>query len=140
MRILGHPLHPPLVHLPIAAWLLTPLSDAAAWGTADPFFARAALWLTGVGLAAALLAAAAGLIDLASARLGGRPLRLAGLHVGVMGSAMAVAGLGLPARLAATSLEPGWAQAAGVVAALLVLVGGWLGGELVHGCGVGRRR
>jgi len=50
MRLFGHPLHPALVHFPIAAWLFAPLADAAWWLTADAFFARVALWLTGLGL------------------------------------------------------------------------------------------
>jgi uncharacterized membrane protein len=142
MRFLGHPLHPPLVHLPFASWLLTPLADAAAFVTGDAFFARAALWLTGVGLAAALAAATAGLVDVATTKLDDASVRIVGAHATIMATATTLAGFGLLGRLnpaALPALDPWWPAAVGVATALLALAGAWFGGELVHGRGVGRR-
>jgi uncharacterized membrane protein len=61
--IAGHPLHPMLVGFPIAFFVATLASDLIFWGTGNPFWAAASLWLLGAGLIMAALAAVAGLID-----------------------------------------------------------------------------
>ncbi len=142
MRVLGHPLHPPLAHVPLATWLLTPLADAAAFATGDAFFVRAATWLTGVGLAGALAAAAAGLADLGSTRLDKPTVRVVERHAMVMASAIMLAVFGLLGRIDAGSAArdpPAWPAAVGAATAMLALVGAWFGGELVYSRGVGRR-
>ena len=48
--IAGHPVHPMLIPFPIAFFVFAFLCDLAFWGTADAFWATAALWLLGVGL------------------------------------------------------------------------------------------
>jgi uncharacterized membrane protein len=62
--IAGHPLHPMLIPFPVACFVLTLVSDLAFWKGGDPFWATASMWLLGVGLIMAALAAVAGLIDL----------------------------------------------------------------------------
>jgi uncharacterized membrane protein len=62
--IAGHPLHPMLIPFPVACFVLAFVSDLAFWKSGDPFWATASLWLLGVGLIGAALAAVAGLIDL----------------------------------------------------------------------------
>ena len=63
-RFLRHPLHPMLVHLPVALWPLSLVSDILYMSTDDPFFARASFYLIGVGIVVALLAAATGAAEL----------------------------------------------------------------------------
>lgn len=60
----GHPLHPMIIHFPVAALIGLVATDTAYWMTADPFWARAGLWLAGVGAIGGWVASAAGLIDL----------------------------------------------------------------------------
>jgi len=62
-KIAGHPLHPMLIPFPVACFVLTLVSDVAFSKTSNPFWASASLWLLGVGLIMAALAAVAGLID-----------------------------------------------------------------------------
>lgn len=62
-QVAGHPIHPMLIPFPIACFVLTFVSDLASWKTSTEFWASASLWLLGVGLIMAALAAVAGLID-----------------------------------------------------------------------------
>src|SRR5215216_924893 len=61
--IVGHPIHPILVPLPIGFLVGALLSDLAFARTEDEFWARAALWLILAGFIAGALAAVFGLID-----------------------------------------------------------------------------
>jgi len=62
--IAGHPVHPMLIHFPVAALIGLVGADAAYLYTADPFWARAGLWLAGVGALGGWVASVAGLVDL----------------------------------------------------------------------------
>lgn len=61
--IAGHPIHPMLIPFPIACFVLAFVSDLAFWRTASEFWANASLWLLGIGIIMAALAAVIGLID-----------------------------------------------------------------------------
>jgi uncharacterized membrane protein len=61
--IAGHPLHPMLIPFPIAFFVFAFIGDLAFWRTGNAFWAMASLWLLGVGLIMAALAAVFGLID-----------------------------------------------------------------------------
>lgn len=60
----GHPLHPMVIHFPVAALIGLLGTDAAYWLTSDAFWARAGLWLAGVGAIGGWIASIAGLVDL----------------------------------------------------------------------------
>jgi len=62
-NVMGHPVHPILITLPIGLFTGVLLCDLVFWGTANNAFATAGLWLLGAGLVGAALAAVAGLID-----------------------------------------------------------------------------
>ena len=47
--IAGHPLHPMMIHFPVAALLGLVAADAGFLWTGDLFWQRAALWLAGIG-------------------------------------------------------------------------------------------
>jgi nitrite reductase/ring-hydroxylating ferredoxin subunit/uncharacterized membrane protein len=61
--LLGHPLHPVLKDVPVGAWTFTVIFDLAGLLFKVPSFGLAASVTTGVGIAGALGAAAAGLMD-----------------------------------------------------------------------------
>ncbi|MBN3910514.1 MAG: DUF2231 domain-containing protein [Nostoc sp. NMS1] len=63
VAIAGHPLHPLSVIFPIAFLAAALGSDIGYWLTGDFFWARASLWLIGLGLSGGLLASAIGLSD-----------------------------------------------------------------------------
>lgn len=62
-NLMGHPLHPILITLPIGLFVATFLFDLVFWRTGNEAFATGALWLLGAGLVGAALAAVAGLTD-----------------------------------------------------------------------------
>jgi uncharacterized membrane protein len=62
-QVAGHPIHPMLIPFPVACFVLTFVCDLAFWNTSSDFWASASLWLLGVGLIMAALAAVAGVID-----------------------------------------------------------------------------
>lgn len=64
IKIFGHPLHPGLIHFPVAALIGLIAADLAFVFSDDPFWARASVWLAGVGAIGGWLASAAGLMDL----------------------------------------------------------------------------
>ncbi len=84
-QIAGHPIHPMLIPFPIACFVLAFLSDLAFWRTSTDFWANASLWLLGIGLIMAALAAAMGLTDaLGDVQI--RNLSDAWLHAGTAAS------------------------------------------------------
>lgn len=64
MALFGHPIHPMLIHFPVAALLGLIGADAAYLITGDPFWARAALWLAGAGALGGWVSGTIGLLDL----------------------------------------------------------------------------
>lgn len=68
MSIRGHPIHPMLVHFPVAALLGLIATDGAFLYTQDFFWARASLWLAGVGAVGGWISGLVGFIDLVSVR------------------------------------------------------------------------
>ena len=73
-NVMGHPIHPILITIPIGFFVATFLFDLVFWQTGDQAFATGALWLLGAGLIGAALAAVTGLIDF----LGDPRIRAAG--------------------------------------------------------------
>ncbi|WP_313621888.1 DUF2231 domain-containing protein [Achromobacter sp.] len=133
-----HPLHPALVHFPVACWSLAVAADfAGLW-----FGEAAWRWsggLLAVGCGMAVLAMLAGMLEL-SRIPDGPALRVAYWHMGVMLVAATLFTLRLVLRLEQwRPLEPDavslMLDAAGFVC---LAAGGWLGGALVYRYGVGR--
>lgn len=136
--MMRHPLHPALVHFPIACWTLSVITDLASL-----YFGETAWqWSTGllsIGCGTALLAMMAGLMEL-SRIPEGPALRDTWLHMGAMSVALACFSARLLLRLdQLQALPPNVLSlvldAAGFIA---LSIGGWLGGRLVYEHGVGR--
>lgn len=134
-----HPLHPALVHFPIACWTLAVTADFASLHFGEAAWRWSAGLLT-IGCAAAVAAMLAGLLELTRIPEG-PAMRVAYLHMG----AMLAASLLFASRLL-LGLEHLQPVAPKTLALLLdaggfafLAVGGWLGGKLVYGYGVGRR-
>jgi uncharacterized membrane protein len=128
--IAGHPLHPTFVPLPIGAFALALGSDVAYAATRDPFFARASRLLLGAGIASGAAAGLLGAIDFTS-RKQTREHGEAWAHAGGNIAAMALSGVNLALRSRGGSVLPA-GLAMSVVTGLLLLVTGWLGGELSY--------
>lgn len=138
LRLAGHPLHPMLVHFPVALWTLSVAADAGGLVTDGEAWWSASFACQALGLLAALPAMAAGALDFTSLPRGHPGLDTAVAHLMAMGTAwllfLASAMLrGLPGAGAAPLL----AILAGCAGFLAMAVGGWLGGRLVYHFRVG---
>lgn len=135
----GHPLHPIFVTIPIGAWVASLVFDVASLWAEDPqVFATGARWLIGIGIVAAVLAAVFGLLDLVAIPRGTRAFRTGLVHMGLNLTVVVLFAAGLVLRLgpfdeAPVPLPP---LLVTIVALLLLLVSGWLGGKLAYTYGV----
>ncbi|MGN6671514.1 MAG: DUF2231 domain-containing protein [Candidatus Nucleicultricaceae bacterium] len=134
-----HPLHPALVHFPIACWTLAVISDFSGLY----FGAMAWSWsggLLAVGCIMAVIAMLAGLLEFTHVPEG-PAMRDVYLHMGFMFVSFMLFATRLFLRLDHLQpLEPNTLSLLIDLAGLITLmVGGWFGGRLVYGHGVGRK-
>lgn len=136
-----HPVHPMLVHAPLACWILVPICDALALAMGRDVFWQTGALLSAFGAAAGAVAATFGALDLPRARE--RAAKLARVHATLMGSAWLLSAASLAGRIdgayAAVTPAPLWTVVTSALALLIALAGAWCGGEMVYGRGVGVR-
>jgi uncharacterized membrane protein len=134
-QIAGHPLHPMLVQFPIVCFILTFIFDIF-YTRGDTGIASYSIWVLGIGLVMAALAAVAGLTDfLGDKRIQGADAvkhMLANVTAVVLELVNLIMRWGKPDFIASTGV-----YLSGIVVLILVY-SGWLGGRLVyiHGIGV----
>lgn len=138
--IAGHPIHPILVTVPIGLWVFSLVSDIIfAAGLGGPVWHDVAFYTMAGGVVGALLAAIPGLVDFLSLR-DGNAKKIGAFHMILNLTLVALYALNLYLRLnsAPKATLP---LALSVVSVVLLLVSGWLGGELVfrYGTGVATR-
>ena len=141
---LGHPLHPALVHLPMALWpaaLLFDLLSRTGLGGPVPF--QVAYYALMAGLVVALVAAVTGLADWADIKPDKPAKKLGLVHMvlNLVVTALIALNLYFRAQLpASTEVVPLALIGLTLAANLLLLVSGYLGGRLVyeHGISVAR--
>jgi uncharacterized membrane protein len=132
LRVFGLPLHPFLVHFPIAMWLVVPFLDLAALSAdPDPWW-RVSLVATLVGVVIGAIAMATGLLEYLQPSLAGIDMRLAARH----GVRTTLAWCVFTAKLVAASLLSAGSGSMGLCL-LLDLVGC---GLLVQGVYFGTRQ
>ena len=137
MSIAGHPIHPMLIHFPVAALLGLIATDLAYVLTTDPFWARASLWLAGVGALGGWVSGSAGLIDLmAVPRI--RRLVTAWCHALLAVMLLSLASLNWLLRYgdAAGQILP-WGLYLSLLTGGLIGLTSYLGGRLVYDFAVG---
>ena len=130
VAIAGHPLHPVLVLFPVAFLVGAAGTDIGYWLTSDPFWARASVWLIGVGFAAGILAAITGFLDFFKVKRV-RDRSAGWLHMGGNVAVMVLSLINLVLRQG-NPAEPivYTGLAISVVVATLLGITGWFGGEL----------
>jgi uncharacterized membrane protein len=133
----GHPIHPTLVHFPVALLLSAVLSDAAFIYTGDYFWARGSIWLIGIGALGGWVAGLVGLIEL----LLTRPIRhlITGWNHGILAVMMlSLASFNWMIRLEdiVLLLNP-WGLYMSLLTAAMILVTSVHGGHLVYEHAVG---
>lgn len=117
----GHAAHPMLVQVPIGAWV------SAGWLDCLPGTESSAAVLTGVGIATAVPALAAGLVDYGG--LSPQDRRIAVFHVAANAISLACQVASLRDRMTGRLRRGQWIGLAGT---LTLAVGGVLGGHLAH--------
>jgi nitrite reductase/ring-hydroxylating ferredoxin subunit/uncharacterized membrane protein len=139
------PIHPALVHLPVALLPLSLLLDIGSWIFPDqPYLVRSAFFALVSGIVTGLIAAVFGLVDYSEIRVDHRAKKTARLHMILNVVAIGLFAVGAFLRYpeldaTRTALVPLFFS---VVAVGLVGYSGYLGGHLVYsdGIGVGRHR
>jgi uncharacterized membrane protein len=130
--MLGHPVHPALVHFPIALLLSATIADLA-WVAGLTHDTHIGAILMAGGLAGGLLAMGAGMVDLI--RLDQKLVGHATVHMTVVGTAWLGYAIALYLRKDALSGMPPLGTptvAISIVSAIFLAAGGWLGGRLVY--------
>jgi uncharacterized membrane protein len=137
--IKGHPIHPMLVAFPVGLWTFSLACDIVylCFGQ-GVYWSAAARYSLAAGIVGALLAAVPGLIDLLSLTEA-KVKKVAIYHMSINLVAVVVFGADLWLRMTrGPSGDP--PVLVSVIGIVLILVSGWLGGELVyvHGVAVDR--
>jgi uncharacterized membrane protein len=137
-KLLGHPIHPMLIVLPLGLFIAAVVFDAVYLWRGSPVFATVAYWNIAGGIVGGLLAAVFGLIDWFAIPAGTRAKRIGLLHGGSNVVVVLIFAIvwwmrgSMPDATPTTNLF-----LLEVVALVLGGVAGWLGGELVDRLGVG---
>jgi uncharacterized membrane protein len=137
-KLLGHPIHPMLIVLPLGLFIAAVLFDAWYLWQGVPAFATVAYWNIAAGIVGGLLAAVFGLIDWAAIPSGTRAKRIGLLHGGSnIVVVLTFAVVWLMRSNTVDTAAPMDLFVFEVLALGLGAVAGWLGGELVDRLGVG---
>lgn len=139
MRLFGHPVHPMLVHFPVAFWTVAVVAYvASAIGVAESIDGIAK-FANGAGLIIAVLAMVAGALELRTIDSHSEAMRIAMWHMMTMATVWTCFLAALLLSIS-TGLDASTAHlAAGVCAVagfLLMGIGAWFGGRLVYEFGI----
>lgn len=136
-----HPLHPALVHFPIACWSLATAADVASVWWGEPAWQFSAV-LMAIGLVTAIATMAAGLFELMQLDADHPAMADVNRHMLLAMAAWCLYAASLLLRLegihptAPTALDIGLSVTGFIVLGFT----GWLGGKLVYGYGVGMEK
>ena len=133
VKLLGHPVHPMLIVLPLGLFSIAVLFDVVYLLTGTEEFAAVAFWNIAAGIVGGLLAAVFGLLDWWAIPKDTRAKRV-GMWHGLGNGVIVLLFIGSwLLRLTDTAYAPNVLPfVLGLVGAGLALVTAWLGGELVY--------
>lgn len=137
LAIHGHPIHPMLIHFPVAALIGVIGTDIAYVLTQDDFWARASLWLVGIGTLGGWVSGAIGLLDLIIVQQI-RRLITAWCHGILAVMMLSLATLNWLLRLGQpeAALYP-WGIYLSLLSGVMISLTSFLGGQLVYDHAVG---
>jgi uncharacterized membrane protein len=138
-KFLGHHVHPMLVVFPLGLFAMSLVFDGIYLVTADPVFAQTAYWNILAGVIGGLLAAVFGFWDWLTIPAKTRAKRIGLLHGGinVIVVVMFIASWLMRRADELHHVPSPAALVISCIAILLVMMSGWLGGELVERLGIG---
>jgi uncharacterized membrane protein len=131
----GHPLHPVIIPLPIGLWIFSLISDLIfKFGYGGPVWNDVAFYTIAGGIVGALIAALPGFVDLTSLT-NPKTKSIALWHMFINLFAVAVYCVNFWLRM---HRSPGdnLPIVLSVVGVVLIIISGWLGGEMVYVRGV----
>jgi uncharacterized membrane protein len=134
--IAGHPIHPIMIHFPVAALIGVIGSDLGYLFTGDPFWARVGLWLAGVGALGGWTASLTGAIDLFTVRQI-RHMITAWCHALLAIMMLSLASLNWIQRLNAVDAIYPWGLYLSALTGFFIAITGIFGGQLVYEHAVG---
>ena len=137
MSVFGHPIHPMLIHFPVAMLIAVMGTDLAWVMTGDSFWARAGVWLTGIGALGGCFSGLIGLIDLVFlSRV--RRLTTAWTHAALAVMVLSLASLNWLLRIddPQANILP-WGLYVSLLTGALIGLTSFLGGRLVYEFGIG---
>lgn len=135
--MMKHPLHPIVVHFPIACWSLSSVSDVLYLFTKNELYAGAEILIL-IGCISAVIAMCAGLIDLRNVPqdASNSMTKNINLHMLAAITTLALYSVSLIMRYSSSSkepIEPSWMiYAFSLLGFISLSITGWLGGHLVY--------
>jgi uncharacterized membrane protein len=137
VKIFGHAVHPILIVFPIGLFATAVVFDAIGWVTGNGTWLEASFRIIAAGVIGGMIAALFGLLDFQAIPWNTRAKRIGIWHglsnVGVI----LLFGASWLTRWPAPSNPGALPVMLSLTGALLMLLAGWLGGELVERLGVG---
>jgi uncharacterized membrane protein len=138
-NIAGHPIHPLIVTIPIGLWSFALVADIMYLWRENPAWIWVAYYCLGAGCLVAILAAVVGMIDLFGVKDKGA-FHAGSIHAAVNVVALIVFAVDFYMRTGHGPNIPAPSSrvpfALSIVGVALILVSGWLGGELVYRYGL----
>lgn len=131
VRVLGSPLHPLLITLPVGLWISSLIADVIFLATGLGFWALLATWMMIFGLVGAVIAAIPGLIDYLKIVPQQGPARQMATRHGLVNSLLILLyalNIGLRISNGVGGLEIGL----NALSVLILGYSGWLGGHVAH--------
>lgn len=131
-----HPVHPMLVGIPIGLWVFSLVCDLIAVALQDRTASVVAFYAMVGGLVGAICAAVPGFIDFMSLPEDSKAKRIALWHMGINIAVITLFAVNIGLRVPDIAAPPLFAIWLSGVAVAMLVVSGWLGGELVHILGI----
>jgi uncharacterized membrane protein len=141
LRFFGHPVHPVVTHFPMALLPVSFLGDLIGIWTDASFWWSFSFYNLAIGLVLSIPALITGMIDFMAIPQEGAADRVAMRHMTIIITAITLYTGSFFIRFG-VEIPSGWRLINSVSLSLLglifLLIGGWLGGQLVYRFGVGR--
>jgi uncharacterized membrane protein len=141
LRFFGHPVHPVVTHFPMALLPVSFLGDLIGIWTDASFWWSFSFYNLAIGLVLSIPALITGMIDFMAIPQEGAADRVAMRHMTIIITAITLYTVSFFIRFG-VEIPSGWRVISSVSFSLLglifLLIGGWLGGQLVYRFGVGR--